>query len=64
MGKILIDIPQLPDGFIEAENIEQAIHKLREYEVDAGKESLNILKRFKGILKQKTKISEQDWYKQ
>ncbi|MBN2536481.1 MAG: hypothetical protein JXB88_26590 [Spirochaetales bacterium] len=64
MGKILLDIPQFPDSFIEADNLDEAIVKLKKLQNRINKESLNRLKRFKGLLKDSTSFPEEDWYRQ
>lgn len=64
MGKILLDIPQFPDSFIEADTLDEAIVKLKELQNRTNKESLNILKKFKGMLKQSVSFSDEDWYRQ
>lgn len=64
MGKILLDIPHIPDCFISAENLDEAISRLKALKTGTGKESLLSLKRFKGIVQQSVDPSEEDWYKQ
>ena len=64
MGKILLDIPQIPDSFIRAENLDEAIAKLKELKSITNKESLEVLKKFKGIMKDSVDFPEDDWYKQ
>ena len=62
MGKILLEIPRFPDSVINAENLDDAITKLKE--LDKVNDPLENIKKFKGIVKQAGKISESDWYKQ
>ena len=64
MGKILLDIPQFPDSFIEANDLNEAIFKLKKLQNRTKKESLNTLKRFRGIFKQSVSFSDEDWYQQ
>ena len=62
MGKILLEIPRFPDSVINAENLDDAITKLKE--LDKVNDPLETIKRFKGIVKQTGEISESDLYKQ
>ena len=49
MGKILLDIPQFPDSFIEACDLDEAILKLKKLQKRTKKESLNVLKNLRGF---------------
>ncbi|MBN2441826.1 MAG: hypothetical protein JXJ04_10780 [Spirochaetales bacterium] len=64
MGKILLDIPQIPDSFIRAENMDEAIEKLKELKTGTHKEALDVLIKFKGMMKDSVDFPEDDWYKQ